>query len=106
MKTIKDGASTFGLSGAILIAWEIADEVYGELGIKFCTLTSGTDGTHGKSSRHYIGDAIDLRTREFPNGGNNSPFIDEAVLIIQKRLGNQYQVIRESNHLHLQFRPL
>jgi len=102
MKSIKEGVSTVGLRPEILIAWDIADQIYTELGLEFCTLTSGTDGIHGRSSRHYIGLGIDLRTRDFPNGGNNSDLVTTAVEMLKERLGNEYDIVRESNHLHIE----
>ena len=105
MKKIKDGVSVSGLRPEMLLAFDVANEVYEALGVEFCVLTAGVDGEHGRGSLHYVGLAIDTRTRDFPNGGNNSDLIDVAVKLIQDRLGKQYDVVRESNHLHIEFQP-
>jgi len=105
MKTIKAGASVAGLRTEILIAWYIANEVYEKYRNPRCVLTSGTDGKHKEGSLHYVGLAIDLRTNNFPDGGCDSFLVDAVVEVLAERLGEEYDVVRESNHIHIEFNP-
>lgn len=62
------------------------------------TITSGRDGKHMQGSKHYLGLAIDIRTRDMKN--------QERVLnSVKKILGSLYDVILESDHMHIEFDP-
>ena len=70
------------------------------------TITSGTDGKHMKGSKHYTGEAIDIRSKNFPNKRAKQEFI-AAVLL---RLGPGYEAFLESEgkaseHIHVEFDP-
>ncbi len=58
-------------------------------------ITSGSDGTHNPNSRHYRGEAVDIRTRNLPN--------PEAVRAqLAAALGPKFSVLNEGDHLHVQ----
>jgi len=59
------------------------------------TITSGTEGAHGHNSRHYIGMALDLRTRDLSK---------RSIEYVLKAINNIEGVvaIQESTHIHLQ----
>ncbi len=66
-------------------------------------VTSGNDGTHATTSKHYSNEAIDIRSKSFPSLKAKRAFI-AAVL---KRLGTGYTMILEeegkpNEHFHLQ----
>lgn len=70
------------------------------------TITSGTDGKHMKGSKHHIGAALDVRTKNFPSAAAKRHFIN-AVL---QRLGKGYQGIlehegRANEHAHIEWDP-
>ena len=97
---IKYGVDVNGLKPEIVLAFHIASVLYQEYGYD-CVLTSGLEGKHARQSSHYLGFAIDLRTRDFP--------VDMAVKVakeLQARLTVDYQVILESDHIHVQFKPI
>lgn len=100
MIQIKEGASVHGLGTEILIALLIASKVYEKHGIDF-VITSGTDGVHGYSSEHYKGDAIDVRTRNITPETKKNLMAGE----IKQSLGNDYDVVLESTHLHIEYDP-
>ncbi len=60
-------------------------------------ITSGTDGTHMPTSKHYTGEALDLRT---------SNMTDPVAFGVQlgKALGPSFRVLNEKDHLHVQVR--
>ena len=94
MIKVKSGVSPKNL----IIAAALANESFT---VTFpVVITSGTDGTHMKGSKHYTGEALDMRTRNFPEG-QLKPFMDR----LQTRLGEDYQLILEVDHLHIEYDP-
>lgn len=58
-------------------------------------ITSGSDGTHSPTSRHYRGEALDLRIWNLHD--------PEAVRAkIQAALGPKFTALMESDHIHVQ----
>ena len=100
MIQIKEGVSILGLDPKLVLALIICDQVYHDNGIEDCVLTSGTDSKHGDHSHHYKGYAIDLRTSNVEIN-KRAPIAS----VIQKQLGNEYQVILENDHIHVEFDP-
>ena len=70
------------------------------------TITSGTDGTHMKGSKHYTLEALDIRSKTFPSPLSKRTFMREVLA----RLGPGYQMILEQEgkpkeHFHLEWDP-
>jgi len=63
------------------------------------TITSGCDGKHVVNSSHYKGKAFDFRIRDFPEKYSVQTWVD----MMQRKLGDCYFVLRESNHIHVQY---
>ena len=63
-------------------------------------ITSGTDGVHKKGSKHYVGGALDLRISNIPNGQ-----LSIYVKALKGRLGPDYDVVLESDHIHCEYDP-
>lgn len=63
-------------------------------------ITSGTDGKHMVGSKHYIGDALDLRRSNIP-----SKLLDTYLTRLRGRLGGDYDVILEIDHIHIEYDP-
>jgi len=62
-------------------------------------VTSLMEGTHGENSKHYVGKAVDLRTRYFST--------EEKLLVadaLRKRLGRAYYVLAERTHIHVHYK--
>ena len=100
MMKIKKGAMINGIHPEIVLGFTVANAVYEEYGLD-CVLTSGTDGKHGTASLHYVGYAFDIRTRDFDSEEDTI----NAAKDIQERLGKQFDVVVESNHMHIEFQP-
>lgn len=62
-------------------------------------ITSANDGKHMKGSKHYSGEALDLRIWNLMG--------DEAAVTaeLQKELGPDYDVVLEKDHIHLEYDP-
>lgn len=85
------------IGAPLLLALTIADSIYQEHGHKM-VITSLRDGAHSHTSLHYSGAAADLRIR-----GLESPqrVADE----IRTALNRHYDVILESDHIHVEWQP-
>ena len=85
----------------IMRAMTIADELSMKIAGKECVITSLLDGVHSKNSLHYTGNAFDLRVWIYTEKQK------KAVLYqLRKKLGINYDVINETDHIHVEFDPL
>jgi len=96
---IKPGACVIGLQAVMVRGCITIGTVYAAMGYR-CTLTSGVDGQHSPRSRHYLGLAADFRTRDILVGTRTA--LRDA---IASRLGQDFDVILESDHLHVEWDP-
>lgn len=67
-------------------------------------ITAGSDGTHMAGSKHYTGEAVDLRSKTL-----NSTVKSGFIAILRAELGPQFTVLLEgegtpNEHLHVQVR--
>lgn len=96
----KDNTLGFqNLSPQIVLALIVIDQVMHQFG-KQAMITSINDATHSKTSLHYAGCAVDIRSRWFDN--------PRAVLeTCQQALGNSedFDMILESDHFHCEWQP-
>ena len=65
-----------------------------------CTVTSCVEGKHSRGSLHYAGCAIDLRTRDA-----KPEWIDNALIALKGGLGDDFDVVREPDHIHIEYQP-
>ena len=96
---LKNGVDLRGLTPQMAIAYTIASRIYNTRGYE-CVITSGSDGKHMPTSLHYQGKALDLRTRDLQE--------QTKVAIVEKlkeALGSQFDVVLESDHIHVEFDP-
>lgn len=96
---IKKGAKIAGIRPEIVLAAMIADKIYSKY-VDDSVLTEGTGGKHGRASLHYVGQAIDLRTSFFE--------LDAAKLVVvelKESLGDDFDVVLETDHIHIEFQP-
>lgn len=61
-------------------------------------ITSGTDGKHRVGSKHYSHEALDLRRSNIP-----SKLLDTVLVQLRGRLGGDYDVILEDDHIHIEW---
>ncbi len=67
---------------------------------KPCVVTSGRDGQHQVNSKHYTDAALDFRI--FHLQGNE---LDTVVQALKRTLGQDFDVVIEPSHLHLEYDP-
>ena len=87
------------LQPQIVLAVVVASSFYKDFGYDL-VVTSFSDGIHSPNSLHYSGNAVDLRTR-------NVREVDMMPIIggIRRALGSDFDVIFESDHLHIEYQP-
>ena len=96
---IKSGVRLTGLQPQMVLAAIIAEGVYRKYNVEF-VITSGVEGNHSGTSRHYLGYAIDTRTRDFRHA-----HIPKVLRDLKEALGDDFFVIFEKNHFHISFKP-
>lgn len=102
MVAIKEGVSISGLKPEILLAVVAAISVYQVYNLTV-TITACKDGKHMDGSKHYIGQAVDLR---LPSWYGLSAEADKVVhKLLKANLGNEYDVVLEGNHIHVEYDP-
>lgn len=93
---IKAGVDISRLKREIRRALHAAETAYSEDGELF-VITSTYEGTHGAGSLHYSNDAFDSNRPE-KNPKN-------VAKDIKSRLGVDYDVVLEFNHIHIEYDP-
>jgi len=96
---LKHGVSTFGIRPELLLALVVVDAVYRKFNHD-CVVTSLSDGQHSSNSLHYKGLAFDTRTRQL-TASQKTELRDMSA----SALGKDYDVVLESDHLHVEFDP-
>ncbi len=109
-RKIKAGVAVRGLQPEMLIADAVVAAVFEELGAHELIITSISDGKHSAQSRHELGYAVDyrrwsLQNIEEPGGTYHADAARQAVQIIKHRLRDQFDVILEESHIHVEFDP-
>ena len=87
-----------GIRAELVFALCVAGGVYAEYEAA-CVITSLNDSNHSHTSLHYAGAAADLRTRHLS--------MDANILVrkIDMRLGRDYDVLFEGDHIHIEWQP-
>lgn len=93
---LKQSVHLHGVRSEIVLALLIADGIYASLADEL-VITSVIDGRHMRGSLHYIGAAADIRL----------PSSDPLLVRVEiaEALGAQYDVVLESDHIHIEFQP-
>jgi hypothetical protein len=94
---LKRGVNIEGVHWKMFSAMFIIAPILEALGQE-CVVTSGVEGHHSRTSRHYIGCALDFRNRDLSHA-------DRLVVRdkMQAELGAEFVVINEGNHFHIQW---
>jgi len=97
---LKSSARITGVRPETLFAMRVAEGVFEDRKLGLMTITSCADGKHSPGSRHYTGGAFDIRTRDIPQ--------DQWQIVagdIRERLGSEFDVVVEKDHLHIELDP-
>ncbi len=101
---IKPGVRVHSLCPEMMIVLVNANELWRERGAEL-VITSVLDGRHRRGSKHFVGYAVDLRTKNL-----DRPSKIDAINKLKEALGTDYDVILEAEdtpneHLHVEFDP-
>lgn len=78
-----------------------ADLIHEELTGDELTVTSVNDGRHMPGSKHYTGEAVDLRTWSLKNDQRVAEFIHRLATAI----GDNFDIVLEPTHIHVEYDP-
>ena len=98
---LKEDVDPTALRPELIIAILVAQEVYRLYGREL-VITSLNDSRHSLTSLHYAGAAVDIRTNHLDL---SEPQKDEIREKIRERLPRHYDVVLESDHLHIEYQP-
>jgi hypothetical protein len=97
---IKKGVRILGMKTEILFACIIAEGIFAQYGVP-CVITEGTEGKHTPHSHHKKGLAVGFRTRMVP-----AELHEELAERLEKALGDEFQVILHTTHIHVEYDPI
>ena len=105
MIKIKPGVLLDGLQPVMFRAIATASEVIHRYADD-CVVTSGKDGQHMKRSKHYTGEAVDLRSRHIPDVADKLRCLDD----LKATFGADFDILLENlgkpqEHYHLEYDP-
>jgi hypothetical protein len=98
MRLKDDSVKLEGVDWRMFHAALVAEAIYRKYGAEV-VITSAKDGKHSAHSLHYKGRALDLRTWNL--AGREMQVRDE----LQAALGDDYDVVLESDHIHMEHDP-
>lgn len=98
MYRFKKGVKVKGVQLEMVAIWPAVAAAYASFD-RECIITSVMDGEH-KEIVHYLGFATDFRTRNVPQG-----WWDKLVDRIRENLTDEYDVVLEKDHIHVEFDP-
>ncbi len=99
----KNGVRFPMVLGPIWAAIDASASAYGDSGREEMVVTSIFDGKHSRNSLHWSGAAVDLRT--VAAGIEEEEAQDIAQLIRSYLPDNEFDVIVEDDHIHIEWQP-
>ena len=96
---LKPGVTMKGVCPEMVLGLQIVDSVMWREFQVDPVVTSITDGKHMSGSMHYLGRAADLRIWGIEDR------LSSVVPALRYALGENYDVVQESDHIHLEFDP-
>lgn len=94
----KAGVNCYGLHPRIWSAIMLTASLVHQTAGKECVITSLCDGVHSPNSYHYLLGAFDARTRHLTEEEQEG-----VTQRLARKLGDQWDVVLESDHLHVEF---
>ena len=108
---IKPGVRLYGITPQMALAVLIVEGVWANAFPETdVVITAVMDGKHGPKSKHYQGNAVDLRIRnfagsEFEFDAEDYEMAKKAIELLRETLGLEFDVVLEDDHIHIEFDP-
>lgn len=104
--SFKAGVSVDGLKAPLRQKLQEVGMAYHSVTGQIMRITATTDGKHMSGSKHYTGNAIDVGIRS----SSTFQFFAKAIQLalvaaIKAVLGPDYDVVLESDHIHIEHDP-
>lgn len=96
---LKDGVC-ISMTPVVSLMVQVVDECLHGYG-KHAVITSGSEGKHSPNSYHQYNRAVDFRIWNWPSGKEQ-----EIIGCIREGLGKDFDVVIESDHLHVEYDPM
>jgi len=94
-QTVNFDGITIEMLKGLCVVHKVFDELEYEL-----TITSCRDGSHKQGSKHYSGNAVDVRVWGIPERHRES-----VCCALRMQLRSNYDVVYEGNHIHIEYDP-
>ena len=94
---LKNDVLVSGVQPEILLCLMIIEPLFEDHGVNM-VITSCRDGEHSQNSKHKLGCAVDIRSRELDDADKVS-----LAQSIRAALTSEYFVLLEDDHFHIQF---
>ena len=82
----------------LLYALRETQEVCDILGVQFI-ITSMRDREHSPGSKHYVGQAFDMRKKHM-----NRSQVTSLLAQLEMKIGDLYDIVEETTHIHIEVR--
>lgn len=96
---LKQGVSLLGLTPQSCVGILVAYSIFREEGYD-AVVTSGSEGSHKAKSKHYIGNAFDLRIG-MVDADKRPPLVAKLAAALPG-----FDVILEADHIHVEWDPV
>jgi len=77
------------------------ESIFNDVRMPEFVITSVCDSQHSAKSKHWTGDAIDVRTRDF----STLELRRETFMRIKDALGSDFDCVDEADHFHIEYDP-
>lgn len=90
-----------GIKPELLLGLNIIDSTCSRLYNHDITITSVVDGLHSSNSLHYVGQAADIRIRDFAGHLD----LEIVTNVLASAVGPLFDVVLEKDHIHIEYQP-
>lgn len=105
---LKSNVKLSGLSTQVLLAIQVAHAIWAADKEPEMVVTSINDSRHSLKSKHWTGDAFDLRVRD-PISGKWVSMVPSKIARLRECLTDDYDVVDETDgdgpHIHIEYDP-
>lgn len=98
---LKQGVKLNGIQPQTVVGMMIVQSIMQDPRCPEFVITSCSDSQHGLKSKHWTGQAFDMRCRTF----STQELRDEILIRMIDSLGHDFDVVDEDDHFHIEWDP-